>query len=260
MSLTRNMTSGLTTGLTSNIGGNAAAFAPTDLSSLIGWWDASDSDTVKQTTTSGRVKTWQDKSGNSNDMTVAGSANEPVTDATTINGLNTINFEGGVYYLDPVGDRTGSIAAIDARDISIHVVARRAVGGTQGAVICLKNTTGSDFIATSYINTGNAYFPENTGGSTSYLIDNPTTYPIASSYLLGMNADASNMKYYDAGVEIAATGSGASANHFDRLLFGYRNGSLRNWDGDIAEVIIANALSDADRFAVEGYLSAKWGV
>lgn len=254
-SLTDTVTSSLDTGFA------VVPWQPTDLSSLIGWWDASDETTVLETTTAGRVKTWNDKSGNGNHVTVAGSANEPKTGNNTINGLNVIDFgDGGAHYLDPVGDRTGSIAAVDARDISIHIVGRRSVTDSQGGILSLKQSVGSDFIATDFNTTGNSYFPENTGGGTSYLIDTPSTFTNGTAFLFGMNANGDDMKYYNAGTEIIATGAGASANHFDGFVMGYRDSSSRLWIGDIAEIIVANAVSTADRQNIEGYLSDKWGV
>ena len=262
MTLTRGLTSGLIGGLTAGlVSGSVGAtlWKPTDLSSLIGWWDASDDTTISETTTSGRVAQWDDKSGNANHLYVSSSVNEPDTGSTSLNSLNTIQFgDNGANYLSPDGAITGAIAAVDAQDIAIHMVVRQHVDQSTGAIVCLKNSTGSDFITTSFGSSGqNAYFA---GDGTSYLLDSTFAFTRGTAYLVGFDANASDVIAYKNGALLKALGSAASSNIFDRFIIGRRNGSGLLWKGEIAEIVCSGALSTADRQAVEGYLSDKWGV
>lgn len=66
------------------------AFSPTDISGLVLWLDASDTDTI--TESGGAVSQWDDKSGNNNDVTE--STNKPTTGSRTVGPLNAIDFDG----------------------------------------------------------------------------------------------------------------------------------------------------------------------
>ncbi len=54
------------------------AFEPSDLSSLLAWWDA----TVGVTDTTGNVTAWADQSGNGNDLTGPVTTRNPETART----------------------------------------------------------------------------------------------------------------------------------------------------------------------------------
>lgn len=58
--------------------------------SLLGWWDASDSDSITGTTS---VTQWDDKSGNDNHLTILDANNGPDSTTVTQNGLSTLDFD-----------------------------------------------------------------------------------------------------------------------------------------------------------------------
>ena len=233
---------------------------PTDLSSLIGWWDASDASTIQETTTSGRVAQWDDKSGNNNHMYVSTSTNEPETGVTTINGLNTIRFgDSGAMYLSPDGTTSGDLAAIDSQDFSAIFVFRASTTDSSGAAISLKSTNGSDSIIPNFSTTDNYYGPEDTGGGSSYMIVS-SAFTQGTSYILGLDMSGSDIILYRDGTQLDTEGAGQSSDTFNRFIFGRRTGSGQLWRGELAEIIVSNALSTADRQAAEGYLANKWGI
>ena len=59
------------------------------------WLDASDSSTI--TESSGAVSQWSDKSGNSNHVVQSTADNKPKTSISSLNGLNTLSFDGTDY-------------------------------------------------------------------------------------------------------------------------------------------------------------------
>ena len=69
------------------------SFDPSSLTSLIAWYDASDSSTI--TDSGGAITSWADKSGNNNDLTRQGN---PVTGSSTQNSLNVIDLDGDDYF------------------------------------------------------------------------------------------------------------------------------------------------------------------
>lgn len=63
---------------------------PKTISNLALWHDASDASSIIHS--AGSVSQWNDKSGNNNHSTEDVGFNKPVTNTTTINGLNTLSF------------------------------------------------------------------------------------------------------------------------------------------------------------------------
>lgn len=231
---------------------------PTDLSSLIGWWDASDEATITEGTTSGRVSQWNDKSGNGNHLSVSTSSNEPHTGVTTLNSKNTIQFEGSAaQYLSPNGGTTGAIAAIDSQDFNICAVFKQEDINTTGALVSLKSSTGADLITPNFSSLDDAYVPDDTGSS--YLIEE-SAYSRGVAYILGLEMTDSDINLFRDGAEIASENAGQSSDTFDRFIVGIRAANNNLWRGEIAEIVVSGALSTADRQALEGYLANKWGI
>lgn len=77
---------------------NNNSFTPLDIPGLVLWMDASDASTITQT--AGSVSAWYDKSGNGYIATQATGANQPITGARTLNGLNVLNFDGSSDFLN----------------------------------------------------------------------------------------------------------------------------------------------------------------
>lgn len=231
---------------------------PTDLSSLIGWWDAGDTATIHEDDAAGRVSQWDDKSGNGNHLSCSVSANQPVTNATTLNGANTIQFgQSAAHYLSPDGALTGDLPSNDSQNISIHIVFRQDTTVSQGAAVSMRTQIGGDALIPDFNTLNRGYYP---GEANAYQIENPTSMPRGSEYLLGFNANLSDVEIYNNGSLIFNLGSGQNFDSFNRFLLGFRASSSKLWIGEIAEVVVAESLSVADRQALEGYLANKWGI
>lgn len=232
---------------------------PTDLSSLYGWWDASDPTTIQEANNAGRVSQWNDKSSQGNHLSQINATNQPDTGTTTINGLNSFAFGGAAaHFLSPDGALTGTLSQLDAQDVSIHVVFRQSNTNSTGALISLKSTNGSDSIMPNFSSLNRYYGPNNTGSS--YRIINPSPFDKSTVHLLGFESNATDISLYRNGILEVNEGTSAVSNFFNRFVLGYRTSANRLWVGEIGEIIISNALNTADRQAVEGYLANKWGV
>jgi hypothetical protein len=66
------------------MGVGAAAWVPTSLSGLLGWWDSQDAASITQS--GGAVSQWNDKSGNGKHVVQATGANQPAYSATGMDG------------------------------------------------------------------------------------------------------------------------------------------------------------------------------
>ena len=232
---------------------------PTDLSSLYGWWDASDTSTIQEADNAGRVSQWNDKSAQANHLLQTTPNNQPDTGTTTINGLNSIAFGvTAAHFLSPNGALTGTLSEVDAQDISIHVIFRQSNTNSSGALISLKSTNGSDSLLPNFSTTNRYYGPNNTGSS--YRIINPSPFDKSTTHLLGFEGNATDISLYKNGALQTSEGAAAGSNFFNRFVLGYRASASQLWRGEIGEIIISNALNTADRQAVEGYLTNKWGI
>jgi hypothetical protein len=75
----------------------SSVWTPLELPGLAGWWDASDTSTI--TASSGSVSQWNDKSSNGRNVSQGSGAAQPTTGASTRNGLNVLDFDGGDFLL-----------------------------------------------------------------------------------------------------------------------------------------------------------------
>ena len=128
-------------------------FQPNELSNLHTWLDASDtsSSSISEATTSGRVSTWHDKSGNQKDYSTGGGSNwnlstdttQPYTNARTINSLNVLDFRGTEFLR---GNHS-----LNLQNFSIFMVGEFDNGGTAFSFSNYSQTR-ADFISNSTSN------------------------------------------------------------------------------------------------------------
>ena len=92
----------------------AGGWTPLQLPNLLAWYDATDLSTIDDSTTSGRVEEWQDKSGNGHHVTQSTLANKPYTGIRTIGGLNALDFREDqlLFRNDALGIEGGTNPAI----------------------------------------------------------------------------------------------------------------------------------------------------
>ena len=203
----------------------AAAFSPDSITGLNGWFDASQ----LGLTDGAGVTTWPDLSGQGRHL-IAGT---PVYTEDVLNGLPVVRFDG-------IDDVLYTGATANVQHIFVVAMHRSAVfpdyDGLVGGVSWL-------------ILTGNS-------GTTTW-------YPY----------ELANTAYHFDGVLVAAGDWPAPMNSqfavmsvarvtpwpIDFQVGQDRNITGRNWDGDVAEVVVYDrALSETERQQVEGYLHDKW--
>lgn len=232
------------------------AFSPINLSP-IAWYDASNGSSVLETTTSGRVKTWSDLSGNGNHLTATSSTNEPLTGTTTQNSLNTLEFTGS-HYLSPNGGLTGDIATVDSTDLMVFVVMTKNTSTDTGAIISLKSTSGGDLFTSYFGSGGTAYTLRNDAGAVSL---SGGTFTRGTAYVFGFTSDGtgSEVKMYQNGT-VVKTVSGSVSDVVDRFIVGARSSNGTGHKVEIGEIVITTLKSESDITDLNDHLKAKWSI
>jgi len=237
--------------LIQKIGGAPAPWLPTDLPSLKAWYDASDAATI--THSSNAVSQWDDKSGNSYNVTQGISSEQPLYSASG----NSISFDGvddALIILSKLGlinDPNvivclfGSFGTINAgRDIQI--------GTNTGPVTNCISLSFDGVDAYSLFNGGNNIFKASKSTNDILILQR------GAGSLMG------DVKVYLNGTELNIFSSANPTNTIDVTddIFSLGTGSNGNnniySDSTIRESIIVNSNLDSERQKTEGYLAWKW--
>jgi len=236
---------------------------PTDIAGLDLWLDASDSSTLFDATTGGstpaddaKVARWEDKSGNANHAIQTNSSFRPDRRVSEVNGLDTIDFDGG-------GDELLGASDLTARQTDDKTV----------FVVVAADVTGNDFPFCLYTNSGAS---AGQGGAVSvevgYRVNtlkwvSSTPASTTSASIISLTQSATGDLYAAVsmwldGASVTRT-SGTDGSFSDRsasYVVG-ESGTGGNYNGDVCEIIVYDSeLSTADREAVETYLADKWGI
>jgi len=221
------------------------------------WLDAADTGTV--TASSSLVDEWRDKSGNARHASGT-TTTRPAYASTTLNGKNTLTFDGTDDRLVTSG------VSLHTGLYSVFAVARAATANTIIIACSQDRGTTNPSRNGQYIRTNNAT-PEtvafNNAGSafvatsTSTVTDWNSYSAIRESALITLFANG------NAGTGVAVTGTAAS--NANPMIIGSREspaGTFNNhWNGDMAEIIFLGSVATTDtRQRIEGYLAHKWGL
>ena len=223
---------------------DSGPFSPIDLSPNL-WLDATDATTI--TEVSGDVSQWDDKSGNSNDVTEA--TNRP-SNGGAINGNNAIDW-GSVANSNQLGLVRGANTD-NWQDVYV-------VGRWDG------NTTFNSYngLFSSAIHTYNGlgvsgrynsnYFLSVSSNWYDNLYVNTLTISSNQQVIGGSNSISDDfILSFSANTPIGVNGVRIGSD---------RNFSGRGWVGVIGEVVsFDNKLSTTDKEKMEGYLAHKWGL
>ena len=265
----------------STVYSTASTFAPSDITGLQLWLDASDDQTLYDATTGGSlvaadgsVARWEDKSGNDYHMTQATAGSRPARKTAIQGGLDVLRFDGSVDFMS-VPSSTATFKFFHAAQATIFVVF--STSNTINAAQILGNrTSGADIGA--YIRHFNATDQKSilhvaTDGIVDYVFNASASsfFDINSFRVLSLVSDVTASA--SSRSRLRVNGGSAEANNTDGSTASQSNASRNlsicaNHDGsglvlaaDICEIIIYNsALSDTDREAVEDYLIAKWSI
>ena len=210
-------------------------FSPLQLPNLLAWYDASDSGTIDDSTDSGRVEQWSDKSGNNYHLTQTTLADKPYT-GRTINGLPAVDFRAAqelertdtfgvtgnpaltICFICELDSTTGRIITMDgAASASIGLQADASWRHNDGSNIFTTPPTGETLIFTARRRSGDTY------------------------------AD-SEMRYKRADAGFDSVSSGSSTPNLTGTNTHLGSGNATGYlDGAIGEIIVYNSyLSDDD--------------
>jgi len=233
------------------------------------WLDAADASTI--TESSGAVSKWTDKSVNAYEFDQATAGKKPTTNSTTVNGLNSLDLDGG--------DVLVSNTNVAIRTASTHfLVWNPPVYSTQPVV--LEQSTDTNLYAGYFFSPTTAV----QHGLQVAATDGGLTDRVGVDWADGYDDNAVNLMTFDNsagtyaglnlrhnGTDLGAPDSNAGANYDgdtgdievdDAIYMGGRGTSPSfGYEGELCEYIVYDgALSVSDRDAVEAYLAAKWGI
>ena len=224
----------------------AALWTPAEIS-LLRWYDASDTSTITLVDTD-NVSQWNAKVGATN-LTQTTAGYRPRSGTRTINGLNTVEFDG-----------TDDRMAIGA---TLTLVSGAPTKREVWSVVNIDDATDEPILA----NTSSSEFSIKSnqlqlyGGTLGPYGDARSSDIGATPSVLGFIGDTFKRYSINGSLETTTDALGGfSTNRVQVSQVGFRaTGSA--FDGVIGEIIIPNAISSTDiRLRIEGYLAHKWGL
>lgn len=216
------------------------------------WLDSADSSTI--TESSGSVSQQDDKSSNDNDVTQGTGAQQPTTNATTENGLNVIDYDGGDDLIMP-----SALHAIpNGANTTFCVAKRTSEDASTDTIIGMATTTSNDWFVIYASTAGVISFKNRitAAGAVSSTGNTNTDFNIITCRRSGTTQGIS----VNGETEIT-NASGEDAASIDDAFIGMSGAETLHLDGNIAELIIFDrSLSAAEITVVNQYLSAKRGI
>lgn len=255
-------------------GGGGGPWDPSQLSTLSGWWDASDSSTLFDATSGGstpthgtNVKRWEDKSGNGHHALQADNAG-PKLQVTS----NTLNSSSVVRFTRTTGQLTTVMLEVAASSdftpdlLSCMVVMRSTASSPNRGVLGMWNPPAGEnywiLVHRGPQNVLNRVLVRNTSDTGNY--SSPEATPAVDDnnpHLFGASMETGgNLGCFIDGSAGPTASQPDNKSGTNTLKIGSYGGDSTSFDGDIAEVVIWRSVSTADRENVEGYLAHKWGL
>ena len=228
----------------------ASAFSPLSFGPAL-WLDASDTTTI--THSSNAVSQWNDKSGNNRHATQGTGANQPVTNTTTVNGLNSIDFNGTTHafglpsYFDN----------LSTKDYTIYITF--SPDTTTGTDTLLANEAAGNGLAMYYTSTNFRGVSTSFGTISNEVALSTTIAP----HIAMLRKNATEFRIFRDGMfgssKVPTAGFTAT---FGTWIGASNNGSFNSlMDGRMCEVLIYEAThTEAQVNSVQNYLGSKWGV
>lgn len=252
-------------------------FDPTDPGNVGLWFDADDASTI--TTTGTDVTQWNDKSGNGNHAYQSTASERASSGTSTINGLNTINFDGSGEYM-AIDNKSYTGQSING--LSIFSVQRTLSNGRNMILSYDRSETFRYSVGDDQLSHNNRLaFDTNSGSGGGTRDMRGTTGLIGGDgHITGAIFDGTtgNKSLYVDGAQDAASASdgnhtagsalgntgvtrygfigvGSESNTFDGAT------GPNNWfHGNIGEILLYDkALNYDETMQVQQYLAAKWG-
>lgn len=238
--------------------GAAAAFSPTDIAGLVGWWDFSDISTLYQD--SGKTTAVSadgdpigaavDKSGTGNDITQGTTAAKPTYKTAIQNGLSVARYDGGDFLARTAALMTNSFTAIVFYQAT-------AVGSVQWLIDQYDASAGGNrnsiFADTRASPKRHAFMP-------TFYVDNDVQLSTSTWYLSATKNDGSFLSGWRDGTVLTPVDSSSATGQadLDTISIGASN-ATGSFSGDIGEILIYNSsLSAANLNSIGAYYVTKW--
>jgi hypothetical protein len=240
----------------------SSVFTPLDLSPAL-WLDAADLSTISASGSPLRVSQWNDKSGNGYHLTQASSTPQPVSGASTVNGLNAIDFTSGRRLV-----RQNVPVLQDVAGATSYVVVRGTFSANFSTLCTITaNNTASTSRAALFghagtMRAGGRRLDANSFQSVdSGAVVNNTAYQVGGLYDYA-NAD---LKVRVNGTSTTRSGgfqtAGNTSNTDSRVMVGANDNGNEPYAGSICEVVVfSRVLTAAELDLLESYFSSKWGL
>jgi hypothetical protein len=239
------------------------AFAPTDIAGCDLWLDASDSSTLFNATTGGStpadnesVARWEDKSANANHATQTNASFRPDRRVSEVNGLDTIDFDGGNDELIGASDLTSRqsdaktvfvVVAADVTGILIPFCLYNNIGTSSGQTGAITIEIGYRCITYTWLSST----PVSTTGASMISLTQASTGDLHAAVSMWLDGTSVTR----------TTGTDGTLSDLSNPYVVGESGTGGNYDGDLCEIIVYDTeLSTTDRETVETYLANKWGI
>jgi hypothetical protein len=246
----------------------APAFAPTDISGLQLWLDASDTSTLYNATAGGSLVTadgsavarWQDKSGNNRHIIQSTSNARPLLKTSIKNGKNVLRFDGSNDAL-AIASSFANTSNTTFAFIAFKHNSTTQTGSGGGRIL---NVSFNGTNNRCYAGSGSAFINSKIGATLGRAgTDNVNTSRGIDLNSLLLAFGRSNNSAGQVFINGTSAGSltpvnGGSATTQFLQVGGDANGYL---NGDVYEVLMYSApLTTVQRQAVESYLNTKWSL
>lgn len=244
----------------------ARTFDPRMFAGLQLWFDAADASTI--TESSGAVSQWNDKSGNTYNVTQGTAGARPTTGTTTLNGLNVISFDGG----DGLNRIASSVLGQNVSGLTMYAVHTvNAFPGVGGVGEVLRITRGTSRDTRCIFRAVNGDMMQ-TGGRTldgdSFPTVSSSVIPTGKPLIQVGVFDYANLrcKQYingvlDGVIDPFNTATTTSNTASQAIGVGNNTFGTNAYNGTIGELLVFHATHNEPEIrAIESYLNAKWAV
>jgi hypothetical protein len=234
---------------------------PNCLINMAVWYDAIDTTTVHSdvgcstaATNGGNVACWRDKSGNNRHVTQSSAALQPVFSLSNINSrpaltsaLKVLSTTANANFLDNTPYTLVGVVSNVAPGNMTYMMGTIGTANNRG--LHFGNRTASTVTIAQYGNDLDRNYTANTNTNIHMGIKTGT---------------AANSRFYYINAALLGASTSVASPYFSGvstpLNIGQGHTTAARMNGKIGEIIIyTQALSDANRFRLEGYLSWKWG-
>lgn len=221
------------------------------------WWLKSDGGIVLN---GSNVQTWQDQSGNANDVTQSNTASQPAFQSANsfLNDQSTVNFDGINSYMDFAG-----LTDAFTNYHSFYVFRTGSFNIADGFTALHTHNGWSPGYLHSQIHSSTGIW-ENAVNSTPAFAESSTAFTVNHNYAISLKSDALvQMRFFNGGTE-GNTSAYAGNQHFGPGTLGAWNnaGSYeRKANLQWAELVLFNRpLNRAQENIIYNYLSAKYAI